>query len=103
MLAEYEPPSIDPGIDEALRDFIERKQGLDARRDALRPPSAGCGGRPVLSLDFNVVTGAPPPRGATSGWERGRGGSAYFFLPVGKRNVSVVWKPHSGPSSGEAR
>jgi trimethylamine--corrinoid protein Co-methyltransferase len=26
MLAEYEPPPIDPGIDEALRDFIERKK-----------------------------------------------------------------------------
>ena len=26
MLAEYEPPPIDPAIDEALRDFIERKK-----------------------------------------------------------------------------
>ena len=26
MLAEYEPPPIDPGIDEALREFIERKK-----------------------------------------------------------------------------
>ena len=26
MLAEYEAPAIDPGIDEALRDFIETKK-----------------------------------------------------------------------------
>ena len=26
MLAEYEAPAIDPGIDEALRDYIERKK-----------------------------------------------------------------------------
>jgi trimethylamine--corrinoid protein Co-methyltransferase len=26
MLAEYEAPPIDPGIDEALRDFIEMKK-----------------------------------------------------------------------------
>ena len=26
MLAEYEAPPIDPGVDEALRDFIERKK-----------------------------------------------------------------------------
>ena len=25
-LAEYEPPAIDPGMDEALREFIERKK-----------------------------------------------------------------------------
>lgn len=25
-LAEYVPPAIDPGTDEALRDFIARKQ-----------------------------------------------------------------------------
>jgi trimethylamine--corrinoid protein Co-methyltransferase len=25
-LAEYEPPSIDPAVDEALREFIERKK-----------------------------------------------------------------------------
>jgi trimethylamine--corrinoid protein Co-methyltransferase len=26
MLADYEPPPIDPGVDEALREFIERKK-----------------------------------------------------------------------------
>jgi trimethylamine--corrinoid protein Co-methyltransferase len=26
MLAEYEPPELDPGIDEALRDYIDRKK-----------------------------------------------------------------------------
>ena len=26
MLAEYEAPPIDPGVDEALRDFIERRK-----------------------------------------------------------------------------
>jgi trimethylamine--corrinoid protein Co-methyltransferase len=26
MLAEYEAPPLDPAIDEALRDFIERKK-----------------------------------------------------------------------------
>jgi trimethylamine--corrinoid protein Co-methyltransferase len=26
MLAEYEAPALDPGIDEALRDFIARKK-----------------------------------------------------------------------------
>jgi trimethylamine--corrinoid protein Co-methyltransferase len=26
MLAEYQPPPIDPGIDEALREFIEKKK-----------------------------------------------------------------------------
>ena len=26
MLAEYQPPAIDPGIDEALRDFVARKK-----------------------------------------------------------------------------
>jgi trimethylamine--corrinoid protein Co-methyltransferase len=26
MLADYEAPAIDPGIDEALRDYIERKK-----------------------------------------------------------------------------
>ena len=26
MLAEYEPPPLDPGKDEAIRDFIERKK-----------------------------------------------------------------------------
>jgi len=26
MLAEYEAPAIDPGVDEALRDYIERKK-----------------------------------------------------------------------------
>ena len=26
MLADFVPPPIDPGIDEALRDFIERKK-----------------------------------------------------------------------------
>jgi trimethylamine--corrinoid protein Co-methyltransferase len=26
MLEEYEAPPIDPGVDEALRDFIERKK-----------------------------------------------------------------------------
>ena len=26
MLSEYEAPAIDPGIDEALRDYIERKK-----------------------------------------------------------------------------
>jgi trimethylamine--corrinoid protein Co-methyltransferase len=26
MLAEYQPPSIDPGTDEALREFIEKKK-----------------------------------------------------------------------------
>ncbi len=103
MLAEYEAAADRPGHRRGAPRLHRAQEGVDARRDALRPPSAGYGGRPVLSLDFNVVTGAPPPRGATSGWERGRGGSAYFFLPVGKRNVSVVWKPHSGPSSGEAR
>jgi trimethylamine---corrinoid protein Co-methyltransferase len=25
-LADYEPPAIDPGVDEALRDYIERKK-----------------------------------------------------------------------------
>ena len=26
MLAEYEAPAIDPGVDEALREFVERKK-----------------------------------------------------------------------------
>jgi trimethylamine--corrinoid protein Co-methyltransferase len=26
MLAEYEPPAIDPGVDEALLDFIARRK-----------------------------------------------------------------------------
>jgi trimethylamine--corrinoid protein Co-methyltransferase len=26
MLREYEPPKIDPGVDEALREFIARKK-----------------------------------------------------------------------------
>jgi trimethylamine---corrinoid protein Co-methyltransferase len=26
MLAEYEAPPIDPGVDEALREYIERKK-----------------------------------------------------------------------------
>jgi trimethylamine--corrinoid protein Co-methyltransferase len=30
MLAEYQPPPLDPGIDEALRDFVaRRKAGME--------------------------------------------------------------------------
>jgi trimethylamine--corrinoid protein Co-methyltransferase len=32
MLASYEPPPIDPGIDEALRDFVARRKAADADR-----------------------------------------------------------------------
>jgi trimethylamine--corrinoid protein Co-methyltransferase len=31
-LADYEPPPIDPGIDEALKEFIAEEEGLDARQ-----------------------------------------------------------------------
>ena len=32
MLAEYEAPEIDPGVDEALRDYVQRKK--DAMPDS---------------------------------------------------------------------
>ena len=31
-LETYEAPQLDPGIDEALKDFIAQEEGVDARR-----------------------------------------------------------------------
>ena len=35
MLAEYEPPPLDPGKDEAIRAFIDERKGVDAGCDLL--------------------------------------------------------------------
>ena len=35
MLAEYEEPKLDPGIDEALRDYIARREREIPAADAL--------------------------------------------------------------------
>ena len=35
MLAEYEAPPIDPAIDEAMREFIDRQESVDAGRELL--------------------------------------------------------------------
>ena len=36
MLAEYEAPPLDPAIDEALLEFIDPAQGVDAGLGGLR-------------------------------------------------------------------
>ena len=40
MLADYEPPPIDPGVDEALREFVEKQEGVDAGRELLTHAAA---------------------------------------------------------------
>ena len=45
LLAEYQPPAIDPGIEEALKDYRRPAQGLGARRLRVRLSAARSPGR----------------------------------------------------------
>ena len=63
MLAEYEAPPIDPGIDEALRDFIERRRP--------RCPTRRTDGR---SAAFSAASSPSPARRRTAHWKPGEAG-----------------------------
>ena len=55
LLAEYEPPPIDPGIDEALREYVaKRKRAIEAGEVALEAVAERRQGCPYLPRDLTM-------------------------------------------------
>ncbi len=55
MLRDYEPPPIDPGIDEALLDFIARRKACLRRFQRLTRTAAGEESAMADELDLNSL------------------------------------------------